>query len=101
VLGGVKVLGGVAILGIVATAHLPALHAEAEVDPGVAHLQALLAALGVGVDGVMDGGQVLAALIVDVSHGRLLRAEKGKAWPMSDGSPAPFSRRFGEDHPML
>jgi hypothetical protein len=47
VLGAVEMLGGVLVLGRVAAADVAALHAQAEVDPGVAHLQALFAALGV------------------------------------------------------
>ena len=49
-LSGVEVLGGVFVLGGVAATDVAALEAEAEVDPGVAGLEALLAAFGVGVN---------------------------------------------------
>ena len=45
-LGAVEVLGGVLVFGGVAAADVAALHAQAEMHPGVAHLQALFAALG-------------------------------------------------------
>jgi hypothetical protein len=54
------VFAGVAILGIVAAADVATLHAEPQVDPGIAHGQALLAAAGVGAQVVLDGAQVLA-----------------------------------------
>jgi hypothetical protein len=47
VLGAVEMLSGVFVLGRVAAADVAALHAQAEMDPGVAHFQALFAALGV------------------------------------------------------
>jgi hypothetical protein len=47
VLGAVEVLGGVLVFGGVAAADVAALHTEAEMHPGVAHFQALFAALGV------------------------------------------------------
>src|SRR5579864_7020893 len=43
-----KVLGGVSVLRVVAAADVAAREAEAEMDPGVAHLQALLAAIAAG-----------------------------------------------------
>jgi hypothetical protein len=46
VLGGVKVLGGVLILGGIAAAHVAAFQAGAQVDPGIAHLEAFLASFG-------------------------------------------------------
>jgi hypothetical protein len=47
VLGAVEVLGGVLVFGGVAAADVAAFHAQAEMHPGVAHFQALLAAFGV------------------------------------------------------
>jgi hypothetical protein len=47
VLSAVKMLRCVLVLGGVAAADVPALHAQAKVHPGIAHLQALFAALGV------------------------------------------------------
>src|SRR5262249_44482128 len=46
-LGAMKMLGGVLVLRGVAASHVPALHAQPQMDPGVAHLQALFGALGV------------------------------------------------------
>src|SRR5829696_590658 len=46
VLGGVEVPGRVLVWRLVAASYVPADEALAQVDPGVAHLQALLAALG-------------------------------------------------------
>src|SRR5215475_11172972 len=40
-----KMLGGVLVLRRVTASHVPALHAQPQMHPGVAHLQALLAAL--------------------------------------------------------
>lgn len=47
VLGAVKMLGGVFVLRRVAASDVSALHTEPQVHPGVAHLQALFATLGV------------------------------------------------------
>jgi hypothetical protein len=47
VLGAVEMLGGVLVFGGVAAADVAALHAQAQMDPGVAHFQTLFAALGV------------------------------------------------------
>ncbi len=44
-LGVVKVLSGVFVLRRIATAHVAALHAKAQMDPLIAHFEALLAAL--------------------------------------------------------
>src|SRR4029077_305955 len=52
-----EVLGGVLVLRRVAAADVAAGEAEPEVDPGVAHLQALLATPSVGFD-VLDLIQV-------------------------------------------
>src|SRR6266542_5990011 len=65
-LGVVEVLGGVRVLGVVATADVTALHAQPEVHPRVAHLQALLAAVGLAVD-AMNMIEMTAPL-----HGALL-----------------------------
>lgn len=46
--GFMEVLGGVFVLGGVAAADVAALEANPQVNPGVAGLQALLAALGIG-----------------------------------------------------
>ena len=46
-LGAVEMLGGVLVFGRVAAADVSAFHAQAEMHPGVAHFQALFAALGV------------------------------------------------------
>ena len=46
-LGAMEMLGGVLVFRGVAAADVAALHAQAEMHPGVAHLQALFAALGV------------------------------------------------------
>jgi hypothetical protein len=47
VLGAMEMLGGMLIFGGVAATDVAALHAQAEVHPGVAHFQALFATLGV------------------------------------------------------
>jgi len=47
VLGAVEVFGSVLVFGRVATADVAALHAKAQVDPGVACFQAFLATFGV------------------------------------------------------
>jgi enamine deaminase RidA (YjgF/YER057c/UK114 family) len=57
----VKVLGRVFVLGRVAAADVPTGHTEAEVDPVIAHLEAFLAAVGVGLD-ISDLIQVTAAI---------------------------------------
>lgn len=44
-LGRVKVLGGVPVPGTVATADVTALHAESEMDPGIACLQTIFTAV--------------------------------------------------------
>ena len=44
-LGAMKMFGGVLVLGGVTAPHMPALHAQAQVHPGIAHLQALFATL--------------------------------------------------------
>src|SRR6266446_3659362 len=49
---GVKMLGRVLVLGRVAAADVAAAHAQAQVHPGIAHRQALLAALRAGRDGL-------------------------------------------------
>jgi hypothetical protein len=46
-LGAVEVLGGVLVFGGVAASDVAALHAQAEMHPGIAHFQALFATLGV------------------------------------------------------
>jgi hypothetical protein len=46
-----EVLGGVLVFGGIATADVAALHAQTEMNPAVAHLQTLLADLGVSLDG--------------------------------------------------
>jgi hypothetical protein len=46
----VKMLGGVLILGGVAAADVSAGQTEPQVDPGVAHFQTLLAAVGMRLD---------------------------------------------------
>jgi len=43
VLGGVEVLCGVFVFGVIATANVPADHAEAEMHPGIAYFQAIFA----------------------------------------------------------
>jgi hypothetical protein len=48
-LGGVKVLGGVFVLGRIAAADVAATQAQAKMDPSIAHLQALFAAVRVGL----------------------------------------------------
>jgi hypothetical protein len=42
---GVKMLGGMLVFGIVAAAHMAAGKAETQMDPGVSHLKAFLAAV--------------------------------------------------------
>jgi hypothetical protein len=49
-LSGVEVFGGVLILGRVAAAHMATHETHSQVNPAVAHLQALLAPFGVGMD---------------------------------------------------
>src|SRR5690349_12038374 len=44
---GMKVLGGVLVLGRITAADVAAGHAEPQMNPGIAHLQAFLAAAGV------------------------------------------------------
>jgi hypothetical protein len=51
VLGRMKMFGGVLVLGRVAAADVAAFEAQAQVDPGVSHFQALFAAAGVRLDG--------------------------------------------------
>ena len=46
-LGAVEMLGGVLVFGGITAADVAALHAQPEMYPGVAHFQALFAALGV------------------------------------------------------
>jgi hypothetical protein len=48
-LGGVEMLGGVPVLRVIATTDVPAGSTQAQVHPRVAHLQAFLAAVGVGM----------------------------------------------------
>jgi hypothetical protein len=45
-----KVLGGMLVFGRIATAHMPAFHAQPEVHPGVTHFQALFAPASVWRD---------------------------------------------------
>jgi len=52
VAGFVVVFGGVFVGGAVAAADVAAGEAEAQIDPGFAAVQALLAALGLGRDGL-------------------------------------------------
>jgi len=44
--GGVKMLGGVFVLGGITTSHMPTGETEAEMNPAIAHLEALLASGG-------------------------------------------------------
>lgn len=44
VLSRVKVLGGVLVLGVITAADVAADHAKTKMNPGIAHLQAFLAA---------------------------------------------------------
>jgi hypothetical protein len=48
-LGGVKVFGGVLVLGGITAANVAAAQAQAQVDPSITHLQALFAAVCVGL----------------------------------------------------
>jgi hypothetical protein len=50
VLGGVKVFGGVLVFGGIAATDVAATETQAQVDPLIAHLQALFAAFSVGFD---------------------------------------------------
>jgi hypothetical protein len=56
-----EVLGGVLILGVVAAADVPTGEAEAQMDPGVAKLQAFLAASAARRD-FLDQAQMAAGL---------------------------------------
>jgi hypothetical protein len=47
VLGGVKMLGRVFVFGRIAAAHVAAAQAQAQMNPGIAHLEAFLASAGV------------------------------------------------------
>jgi hypothetical protein len=47
VLGLMEMLGGVCVLRGIAAAYVAALHAQAEMNPGVAHFYAFFAAVGV------------------------------------------------------
>ena len=69
VVGGAEVLGGVAVLRIVAAAHVTAAHAQTQVHPLVAHLQALLAAVSGRTNVALDGAQVFATRLC-LCHGR-------------------------------
>src|SRR5207302_3126795 len=62
VVGGAVVLRGVLVLRAVTAADVPAGHAEAEVDPDVADLQALLAAVAAGGDVEADLVEMRAGL---------------------------------------
>jgi hypothetical protein len=64
---GMKMLGGMFVFRRIATAHVAADETKAEVDPGVAHFQALLAAFGIWLD-LFDLIEVRA----DIGHGSLL-----------------------------
>jgi hypothetical protein len=66
-LGGVKMFCGVLVLRGVAAADVTATQTQAEVHPGVAHLEALFAAFGLGLD-ALD----LIEMGTSVSHGGLL-----------------------------
>ena len=59
VFGAVEVLGGMFVFRGVAATDMAALQAQPQVHPGVTHLQALLAALGVRCD-LLDLVQMLA-----------------------------------------
>jgi hypothetical protein len=48
--GLVEVFGGVFVLGRIATAYVTATEAQPQVDPGIAHLEAFFAAVGVRRD---------------------------------------------------
>jgi hypothetical protein len=52
VVSGVEVLSGVLILGRVAAANVATRKTQAKMNPGVAHLEALLASFCFGVDGL-------------------------------------------------
>jgi hypothetical protein len=65
----VKMFRSVFVLRRIATSHVPAAHAEAQVDPTVAHLEALLAAVGVWLN-VMYLAGVRAGLWHGVSSRR-------------------------------
>jgi hypothetical protein len=56
-----KVLGGMFVLRGIAASHVAAYHAHAQVDPGVAHLDAIFADVGLS-GGEFDLIQVLAFL---------------------------------------
>jgi hypothetical protein len=45
-----KVFGGVSVLGGIAAADVPTTQAQAQVDPGIAHFEAVFASAGVGFD---------------------------------------------------
>ena len=66
VLRTMEVLGRVLVLRVVAAAYVPALHAEPQVDPYVAGLQAILAAIGAWGD-IFDAIEMRAG----IGHGRL------------------------------
>jgi hypothetical protein len=52
--GFVEMFGGVLIFGRIAAAHVPADHAEAKVNPYVAHFEALFAAVGMRTNTLLD-----------------------------------------------
>jgi hypothetical protein len=54
VVGSVEMLCGVFVLGGIAAGDVAADHAEAKVNPGVAHFDALGADVGVGFDAFLD-----------------------------------------------
>jgi hypothetical protein len=65
VFGPVKMLGGMLVLGRIAASHMSALGAQAQVDPGVAGLNAVFADVHVGLDDL----EVVDQVITVPSHG--------------------------------
>src|SRR5205807_9542121 len=99
--------GGVLVLRRVAAADVAALEAEAEVDPGVAHLQAFLAAVrrvgGAVVLRGRDGVQVFAGHgdIVSRITGLLGRAGEGKSDEEGRRAKEEGRRANGESESLL
>jgi hypothetical protein len=72
-MGGVKVFRGVFVLGIITAADVAALHAHPQVDPRVAHREALLTTAGVRLQMTVDALKVSACRIFRFGHDRFSR----------------------------
>jgi hypothetical protein len=92
----VKVLRGVAVLRLITTADMAAVHAAPQMDPCVAHLQALFASARVGRR-VFGGSQVLAYRLhaSTLQQGAVVRRRAlGVRASTTPKRPAPNARHF-------